>query len=140
MLINKMWIAQCSIAPVTDNCVTHPPPSFLPIDYQGPKPPYLTNIILVYLPPGTTSFLQPLDTAIIGSYKAYYRRCYAQFMVQHFTLHGKAPSRQHILQAIHLIADSWKSVTQSTIVHCWKKAGITQQGQADIINECQIVG
>ena len=31
------------------------------------------------------------------------------------------------MQAIYLIADSWDSVTQETIIHCWKKAGITGQ-------------
>jgi len=139
MLNDEMRIAQCSIALVTDNCPTHPPPSSPTIDYKGPKPSQLTNITLVYLPPGTTSFLQPLDAGIIASFKAAYRRRYAQFMVQHFNLHGNAPSRLDILQAIYLIADSWESVTQCTIVHCWKKAGITQQSEADVINEGQIV-
>jgi len=137
-LNDEMRIAQRSIALVTDNCPTHPPPTSPPIDYKGPKPPLLTHITLVYLPPGTTSFLQPLDAGIISSFKAAYRRRYAQFMVQHFNQYGEAPSKLDILQAIYLIADSWESVTQSTIIHCWKKAGITEQTQVSTIGGSQI--
>jgi len=124
-LNEEMRIARRHIALVTDNCPTHPPPTSPPIDYKGPPPPVLTNITLVYLPPNTTSFLQPLDAGIIASFKAAYRRRYAQFMVEHFNIHGNAPSKLDILQAIYLIADSWESVTQDTIVHCWRKVGIT---------------
>ncbi|PWW79525.1 CENP-B protein, partial [Tuber magnatum] len=84
-------------------------------------PPVLTHITLVYLPTNTTSFLQPLDTRIIASFKAAYRRCYAQFIIEHFNTHGNVLSKQDILQAIYLIASTWESVTQDTIVHCWRK-------------------
>jgi len=124
-LNDKMRIARQHIALVTDNCPTHPPPTSPPIDYKGPPPPVLTHITLVYLPPNTTAFLQPLDAGIIASFKAAYRRRYAQFMVEHFNAHGNAPSKLDILQAIYLIAESWESVTQDTIVHCWRKVGIT---------------
>ena len=67
-----MRIALRFIALVTDNCPTHPPPISPPIDYKGPTPPLLTNITLIYLLPGTTSFLQPLDAGIIASFKAAY--------------------------------------------------------------------
>lgn len=139
-LNDEMRIAQRFIALVTDNCPTHPPPTSPPIDYKGPTPPLLTNITLIYLPPGTTSFLQPLDAGIIASFKAAYRRRYAQFMVQYFNLHGEAPSKLDILQAIYLIAESWESVTQSTIIHCWKKAGITKPTalQASTVHESEI--
>jgi len=134
-----MRIAQHFIALVTDNFPTHPPPTSPPIDYKGPKPPLLTNVTLIYLPPGTTSFLQPLDAGIIASFKAAYQRRYAQFMVQHFNLYGEAPSKLDILQAIYLIADSWESVTQSTIVHWWKKASITEPTttQASTVHESE---
>ena len=135
-LNNEMQIAQCSIALVTDNCPTHPPPTSPPIDYIGPKPPLLTHITLVNLPPCTTAFLQPLDAGIISSFnlKAAYQRRYAQFMVQHFNQYGEAPSKLDFLQAIYLIMDSWESVMQSTIIHSCKTAGITEQTHVSTIS------
>jgi len=59
-------------------------------------------------------------------------------MVQHFNQYGEAPSKLDILQAIYLIADSWESVTQSTIIHCWKKAGINAQTQISTVGGSQI--
>src|SRR5205807_9741804 len=60
-----------------------------------------------------------------------------QLMVQYFNQHVEAPSKLDILQAIYLIADSWESVTQSTIIHCWKKAGIMEQIQVSNVNESE---
>ena len=93
-LNNEMRIAQQQIALVTDNCSTHPLPTAPSIDYKGPTPPILTHVTLIYLPPNTTSFLQPLDAGIIASFKAAYRRRYAQFMVEQFNslLHSYLPS------------------------------------------------
>lgn len=52
------------IALITDNAPTHPPPDKPPIDYSGPKPPALDHVMLIYLPPNTTAWLQPLDAGI----------------------------------------------------------------------------
>lgn len=124
-LNEEMRISQRNIALVTDNCPTHPRPECPPVEYTGPPPPILTNIKLIYLPPRTTSFLQPLDSGIIASFKASYRRLYAEYMVHHFNLHGEKPPKIDILQAIYLIAGAWDSVSSDTIRNCWRKAGIT---------------
>ena len=49
------------IALLIDNCPVHP------------SVPDLTNVQLVFLPPNTTSVLQPVDQGVIRSLKAYYR-------------------------------------------------------------------
>ncbi|XP_063595645.1 tigger transposable element-derived protein 4-like [Penaeus indicus] len=49
------------IALIIDNCPAHPTLS------------NLTNVQLVFLPPNTTSTLQPMDQCVIRSLKAYYR-------------------------------------------------------------------
>ncbi|RPA92929.1 DDE-domain-containing protein, partial [Choiromyces venosus 120613-1] len=121
-LNDEMQIMKCYITLVTDNCPIHPLPTSPPIDYKGPTPLILTHITLIYLPPCTTAFLQPLDAGIIASPKVAYRRWYAKFIVEYFNSYGKSPSKLDILQAIYLIAESLESVTQAIIMHCWKKA------------------
>ena len=79
-----MRIQSHNIILITDNCPSHPHPDSLPENYEGPPPPILTNITLLYLPPNTTSKLQPLDQGIIAAFKAAYRRKYADYMVQYF--------------------------------------------------------
>jgi len=49
------------IALIIDNCPAHP------------AIPNLTNVQLVFLPPNTTSILQPMDQGVIRSLKAHYR-------------------------------------------------------------------
>ena len=91
------------IALVTDNCPSHPRPNSPPKAYCGPPPPVLTHVVLVYLPKNTTPFFQPLDQGIIRSFKASYRRKYAQKMVHYFNEHQKASPQLNILEAIYLI-------------------------------------
>lgn len=121
---DEMRISGPHIALITDNCPTHPLPEQSPLNYTGPLPPVITNVALIFLPPNTTSKLQPLDQGIIASFKAAYRRNYADYMVKYFNLHKKAPPKLDILSAIYLTADAWESIPASTIINCWKKSGI----------------
>ena len=120
----EMRIQRRNIILITDNCPSHPHPNSPPENYEGPAPPVLTNITLLYLPPNTTSKLQPLDQGIIAAFKAAYRRQYADYMVQYFNRHSQAPPKLNILSAIYLMADAWESIPSSTISNCWKRAGL----------------
>jgi hypothetical protein len=81
----------------------------------------LSNIKLVFFPPNATSVLQPMDTGVIKSFKAYFR----QFLVlqlidrQEQGLNDKVS----ILDAIYLIKDAWDTVTPATVSNCFRKAG-----------------
>ena len=58
------------IALIIDNCPAHPSIS------------NLTNVQLVFLPPNTTSILQPMDQGVIRSLKAHYRGRVVLFVMQ----------------------------------------------------------
>ena len=66
----------------------------------------LSNIKICFLPPNTTSALQPLDLGIIKNFKLHYHRSV------------------NLLVAIRWIALTWSEVTPDTIVKCFRKAGV----------------
>lgn len=126
-LNDKMRIQGRQIILITDNCPSHPHPNSPPENSEGPIPPTLTHLKLLYLPPNSTSKLQPLDQGIIASFKAAYRRQYADYMVQYFNRYGISAPKLDILASIYMIADAWESIPSSTISNCWKKSGLLPQ-------------
>ena len=87
----------------------------------------LSNVSLRFLPPKTTSVLQPLDQGVIQSFKLQYRkRQYRHIMMEMERTNKTGPeimANVDILKAIMWTADAWKSVLPSTITKCFKKAG-----------------
>lgn len=85
----------------------------------------LTHIEVVFLPPNTTSHLQPLDAGIIASFKNYFKRKFCRHMLDLFE-DGKDINKEkiNIKEAIDYIAESWDCVTEETVQNCWKKTGI----------------
>ena len=110
------------IALLIDNCPAHP------------SVPDLTNVQLVFLPPNTSSVLQPMDQGVITSLKAYYwgrvihRLCRALDKT-------KTLPKVSILQAMKILVSSWKAVSVQTIVNCFRKAGITSEAQNAAITD-----
>src|SRR5215204_438500 len=88
---------------------------------------YLTNITIKYLPPNTTSHLQPCDQGIINSFKSQYRKLYLRNRVkafEKFREFGIEPVEIDINKCIKYVARAWDNVTSTTIEHCWTKADI----------------
>ncbi len=85
----------------------------------------LTNITLHFLPPGTTTHIQPMDAGIIRVFKAHYRR----FLTKYFLKFADEnhPMTVDVRQAMRFIKQSWCCVTQSTIQHCWRHVDILPQ-------------
>jgi hypothetical protein len=81
-----------------------------------------SNVQCVYLPPGMTSVLQPLDCGIIHSFKARYKKILAERYLQ--DEQESQPSLINIREAIEYASRAWNSVTDATIMNCWQHANI----------------
>ena len=114
------------IALITDNAPTHPPPTKPPIGYIGPPPPVLDYVKLIYLPPNTTAWLQPLDAGIIRSLKAGYQRRFVKYIVDYFEKYGTVAPNLNVLQVIYMVAEAWDELPAQTIFHCWQKVGLVE--------------
>ena len=76
-----------------------------------------------YLPANTTSVLQPLDQGIISTFKLYYRKLLVEYLMD-LNDNEKEYTPITIAQAIMNIYKAWRTVKESTIVNCWRKADI----------------
>ena len=89
--------------------------------------PSFSNIELFYLPPNTTSHLQPLDAGIINSFKAKYRKLLVKNRVEAYDLAQELNNKAApvtIRNAIDFVVEAWDQVESATIKNCWKKTGI----------------
>lgn len=85
----------------------------------------LEAVELLYLPPNTTSKLQPLDQGIIRSLKAHYRkRIVAQSV---FNMDSGRETVITVKSAIDMIYGSWNSVDPVVIKNCFRKARFSHQ-------------
>ena len=104
------------VALIIDNCPAHPT-----IDN-------LKSTELIFLPPNTTSKLQPMDQGVIRSLKAYYKSLASQRLVVAIDK-GKDLPVFSILDAMKMLDLAWQQVKISTIVNCFAKAGISNDQQ-----------
>lgn len=80
-----------------------------------------SHVKIIYLPPGVTSVLQPLDCGIINSFKCQYRNVVLDSLLNHECEH-----KISLKEAIFYSARAWDCVTLDTIKNSWRKADITQ--------------
>jgi len=95
----------------------------------------LTNVKVHFLPPNTTTFLQPCDAGIINSFKANYKKLFLRKKISNYEeeRNGQECEKITIKHAIKFTAKAWKRVTSQTIVNCWKKTGILPDVNSDEI-------
>jgi|UniRef100_A0A2S2PV40 hypothetical protein len=98
----------------------------------------MKNIKLEFLPPNTTSLIQPLDIGVIQNLKVKYRATLVNYILEKIEDNLFEPKstaidiskKINILQAIQLISDSWRDISSSsTIKNCFRKC--------DFLEECQ---
>lgn len=117
--LNKTKKAICL---VLDNCTAHPNIS-------------LKNIKLEFLPPNTTSLIQPLDMGVIQNLKVKYRATLVNYIldkIEDNLLESKSTAidiskKINILQAIQFISDSWRDVSSQTIKNCFRKCDFSEE-------------
>ena len=79
----------------------------------------LKNTVLKFLPPNSTSRLQPLDAVIIHALKAHYRKRFTRETVEN--LESNTVQKFSILDAIRTVVSAWLfDVTSTTIRSCWR--------------------
>jgi hypothetical protein len=82
----------------------------------------LQCVRLHFLPPNTTSHLQPLDAGIIKAFKAHYRRSQLQRLIK--LLEDDKKPDINLKEAICFLAFAWKSVSTTSIANCWRHTRI----------------
>lgn len=84
--------------------------------------PKMENVKIEFLPPNTTSKLQPLDQGIIQSFKVKYRHLVVKKMLSEME-DGVSQTSVNVLEAMRMTYKAWNSVLSSTIINSFKKAG-----------------
>jgi hypothetical protein len=97
-----------------DNCTSH--------KLQGLV---LPHVEVYFLPPNTTSKIQPMDAGIIMSFKRHYRHLHIKWILSQVE-EGKdiKDLKMDVLRAIHYIVKSWDEVMPETIYNCWNHTKI----------------
>ncbi|XP_044761995.1 tigger transposable element-derived protein 6-like [Coccinella septempunctata] len=93
-----------------DNCPAHNP---LPV---------LISLKVEFLPPNTTSKLQPLDLGIIKNFKVKYRTEVVNHVLRQIQ-ENRAVVPINVLEALHFIKKAWDEVSPRTIQNCLSACG-----------------
>jgi hypothetical protein len=100
----------------------------------------LKNIKIIFMPPNTTSLIQPLDQGIIRTVKVHYRTQVMRRMLQAVdngtSIIDYAKSID-ILKALHMLKRAWFLVSPTTIQNCFRKAGFLVNGNTNNVDEIQ---
>ena len=101
------------VALIVDNCTAHP-------EIGG-----LKAIDLFFLPPNTTSILQPMDQGVIRSLKARYRTKVVKKMIEAIDSNKPLPDIS-LLDAMKMLVLAWNEVTDTIVQNCFRKAGLVR--------------
>lgn len=93
-----------------DNCSAHKS-----IDYESLK---LTYLNVHFLPPNTTSHLQPCDAGIIQNFKVNYRKLLLKSIIDVYE-NNKEDKTTPFSDVLKFISQAWHAVTPETINNCW---------------------
>ena len=90
-----------------------------------------SNIEVQFLPPNTTSVLQPMDQGIIKSFKTHYKSHLLHRLLAEIDRDQQTSFKVNLLDAIHIVSMAWREVTCTTIANCFKKAGFIKSEEPE---------
>jgi len=79
----------------------------------------LKHLQVEFLPPNTTSHIQPCDAGIIQNFKVNYRAILVSKWVKNID-NGEVIRNVNIKEAVEMVADAWGNVRSTTIKNCWQ--------------------
>ena len=113
-LDRKFHREQRRVLMLVDNCPAHPAVSGL------------KAITLKFLPPNTTSHLQPMDQGIIQNMKIFYRKLVVERVMRDIEAGREVDYKAiTVLDAIRMLHSAWHQVKPETIANCFQHAGFT---------------
>ena len=84
----------------------------------------LNHVEVMFLPPNTTSRIQPMDAGIIAAMKKRYRSFQLQRALDLEEIGHKNIFNVDVLQAMKWSQEAWDSVGPATIENCWRHSGV----------------
>ena len=87
----------------------------------------LAATTLIFLPPNTTSVLQPCDQGIINAFKQQYRKRIVCHVLR--AIEQKRSADIDVKIAIDFMHAAWNAVSQSAIVNCFRKSHFSLAGE-----------
>lgn len=129
LFLKKFWAAtrdlhgEIPICLLMDNAPAHK----IPIGCQrlelfGLRGFTYNNIHVIFLPPNTSSVIQPLDQGIIRALKARFRKCQSDYVLSQLDQHPDLLATQckiDVRQALTWLCGAWDDISKQTINHCW---------------------
>ncbi|XP_037931688.1 CENP-B homolog protein 2-like [Teleopsis dalmanni] len=106
---------------------------FLDNATSHPRELNLTNINIVFLPPNTTTAIQPLDQEVIQNFKIFYRTLLLKHLLRKIDTTRSASELAksiNVLEAVYFLKTSWDKVKATTIQNGFCKAGFSKSNES----------
>lgn len=126
------WVSTCAIPEIKAYCNKENLnfKALVLVDNAPGHPVYVDelseNVKFVFLPPNTTSVIQPMDQGVISTFKSYYLRRTFKLLLSETDGQDKPTMLEfwkkfNIMKAIEIISDSWEEVKPSCMNGVWRK-------------------